>query len=331
MMTKGWRQDSITLRGEEIELKVGYCNQSDLFYFPENPRIFSIVAAGDKTPTQEEIEKALQKREHVRQLAQSIKANGGLTDPIFVREDSKIVLEGNSRLAAYRLLAEKDPAEWGQIKCKLLPKGINEDIIFSLLGEYHIVGKKDWAPFEQAGYLYRRNHKFGASAADMARGLGRTTNDVNKLINTYSFMVQHNDTDPNNWSYYFEYLKSRKIQKCREDYPKLDDVIVSKIKSGEIAKAAQIRDELPKIIKAGKKVVSKLVNETKDFQECIDIAIAKGADDQTFQHIKRFRNWIVTDDVSEEILKLPKDIQQKIFYELKKIRESIDLLEKHRN
>ena len=330
MLAKGWQKDSITLRGEEIELKVGYINQVDLQFFPENPRIFSIVAAGDRPPSQEEIQEALQKREHVRQLAQSIKANGGLTDPIFVREDNYVVLEGNSRLAAYRLLSEKDPAEWGKIKCKLLPIGIDEDKIFSLLGEYHIVGKQDWAPFEQAGYLYRRHVKYGASSAEMAKSLGLSTHEVNRLIDVYSFMVKNKDTDPGRWSYYYEFYKSRKIKKAREEYPAFDDVVVSKIKSGEIKKASDIRDELPKVVKCGKKVVSKLLSGAKDFYECVDIAISSGVDAHHLQVVKRFKEWIVSDDVFEEIEMLPDDLNKKVYYELKKIRETIAHFEKHR-
>jgi hypothetical protein len=330
MLARGWHKDSITLRGKEIDLKVGYINQADLKFFPENPRIFSIIAATDRLPSQEEIQEILQKREHVRQLTQSIKANGGLTDPIFVREDNLVVLEGNSRLAAYRLLAEKDPAEWSQIKCKLLPEGIDEDQIFSLLGEYHIVGKQDWAPFEQAGYLYRRHIKHGASSAEMAKNLGLSTNEVNRLIDVYGFMVKNRDMDSGRWSYYYEFIKSRKIKKVRDEYPAFDDVLVSKIKSGEINKASDIRDELPKIIKCGKRVINKLLNGDKDFYECVDIAISKGIDDHHLQIVRRFKDWIVGTDVFEEIEMLPDDLNKKVYYELKKIRETITFFEKRR-
>ena len=47
--------------------------------------------------------------DHVKQLVQSIRANGGLTDPLIVQDGEFVVFEGNSRLAAYRLLARLDP------------------------------------------------------------------------------------------------------------------------------------------------------------------------------------------------------------------------------
>ena len=177
--------DFITLRGEEIEVKIGYMPQADLRFYPENPRIYTILSVENSVPTQEEIERILLRREHVKQLIQSIKSNGGLTDPIFIHGTTLEVLEGNSRLAAYRALARKDPIKWGRIKCKILPADIDEGKIFSLLGEYHIVGRQDWIPYEQAGYLYRRFKKYGDDPHKMAEDLGLSVRKVNHLIEVY--------------------------------------------------------------------------------------------------------------------------------------------------
>lgn len=123
-MTMEMVNDTITLRGEEIPVKVGYLSQTELKFFPENPRIYSIISSWEVKHVQEDIQRILIRREHVKQLITSIKANGGLTDPVLVQDESFIVLEGNSRLAAYRALAEKDPIKWGLIKCELLPKDL---------------------------------------------------------------------------------------------------------------------------------------------------------------------------------------------------------------
>lgn len=324
-----WINDFITLRGEEIPLKIGYLQQSKLKFFPENPRIYSIISALDTEPSQTEIETMLIQREHVKQLIHSIKANGGLTDPIFVQDNSFIVLEGNSRLAAYRALSYKDPIKWGRVKCKVLPKEIDEDKIFSLLGEYHIIGKQDWAPYEQAGYLYRRFKHYDTNPQKMAGDLGLTIKAVNHLIEVYSFMVEHEDNDPSRWSYYDEYLKSRKIKKCREKHPNFDEVIVSKIKSGEIFRAADIRDNLTKIVVAGNKIINYLLTEKIDFQECVERAISGGADEHCLQNIKKFRNWIVDPKVIDEIKEMPEKIAHKIKFELRKIKSGIEHIEKY--
>jgi hypothetical protein len=78
----------------------------------------------------------------------------------------------HSRLTAYRVLARRNPIKWGQIKVKILPENIPESSIFALLGEYHIIGKTDWAPYEQAGYLYRRHANHQVNVQTLATEIG---------------------------------------------------------------------------------------------------------------------------------------------------------------
>ena len=328
MTQEKYSLDYITLRGEEIPVKIGYMLQIDLKFYPENPRIHSILSLWEQVPTQEEIERILLDREYVKQLIQSIKANGGLTDPIFVHEKTLFVLEGNSRLAAYRALAKKDPVKWGKIKCKILPKDIGEDKIFSLLGEYHIVGKQDWIPFEQAGYLYRRNKKYGDDPQEMGHSLGLTPNKVKHLIGVYSFMREHKDNDSSRWSYYDEYLKSTKINKVRGEYPEFDKLVVSKIQSREIPRAADVRDNLTKIAIAGGKTLKSFVSGKHNFHESVERAKSGGADKHCYQNIRKFKNWIIDKTVQEELLNLPENLTKKVLYEMKKIKRRIDDLQK---
>ena len=79
---------------------------------------------------QDEIHRLLNRMDHVKQLIQSIRANGGLTDPMLVRDGDLVVLEGNSRLAAYRELARLDAVRWGKAKIRLLPADISEKLVF---------------------------------------------------------------------------------------------------------------------------------------------------------------------------------------------------------
>ena len=143
-----------------------------------------------------------------------------------------VVLEGNSRLAAYHELARNDVIQmWGRAKVRLLPSDISEKLVFALLGDLHIIGRKDWAPYEQAGYLYRRNETHGVSAQSMASEMGLPVGRVRHLINTYKFMVEHEETSVARWSYYDEYLKSNAARKARRTNPKLDGIVVGKIKT----------------------------------------------------------------------------------------------------
>lgn len=224
--------DTITVNNKEIKVKVGKLSHLDLEFYSENPRLYSIIYSGGGMD-QEGICSHLLAMDHVKQLINSIQSNGGLTDPLLVAPiDGKlVVVEGNSRLAAYRALARKDPVKWNTVKCRVLPEDWKADDLFAILGEYHIIGRKDWAPYEQAGYLYRRNVEQKKPPAEIAQELGLSVRQVNHLINVYRFMVQNNENEPNKWSYYDVYLGMNKIKKVRKDNPNLDKKIIEKIRS----------------------------------------------------------------------------------------------------
>ncbi len=310
-------KDALTLRGKEIPIKVGFRLVRDLQFYPENPRIYSIVNMDGDAITQEEIQERLSSMEHVKQLVQSIKANGGLTDPIIVRKD--VVLEGNSRLAAYRLLSAKDPLKWGKIKCKILPEDIGDDAVFALLGEYHIIGKKDWAPYEQAGYLYRRHRNHGIPIKQIAEEVGLGQKEVGHKVRVYAFMVEHKENDITRWSYYDEYLKARSVKKVREAHPELDKVVIRKIKAGEIVRAADIRDKLKVIAAAKPKTVSQFINGQKNFEEAFQSANDQGVNDVCLRKLHAFRNWIVESDTEENIAELKREVKERCLFELRKI------------
>ena len=215
MADSRWVNDTLTLGGQEIPVRNGSLPVHDLSFYSENPRIYSLIQRPDVEPSQDEILNRLGGLDHVKQLIQSIRANGGLTDPMLVRDGDLVVLEGNSRLAAYRELVRNDAITWGMAKVRLLPPDISEKLVFALLGEYHIIGRKDWAPYEQAGYLYRRNVTHEVSSQSMASEMGLPVRTVNHLINTYKFMVDHDETSVTRWSYYDEYLKSHIVRKAR--------------------------------------------------------------------------------------------------------------------
>ncbi len=98
-------------------------------FFTENPRVYSLVRSDSSEPSQEQIQERLLDMEHVKELIQDVKQNEGLIEPLIVKDGTFEVLEGNSRLAAYRYLAKGDPIKWGRIKCTLLPSDISEALV----------------------------------------------------------------------------------------------------------------------------------------------------------------------------------------------------------
>ena len=198
-------ENSIVIGKQEYPIKEKYINQKDLKFYAENPRIYSILNNVSAKPSQEEIEDTLTEMEHVKQLVVAIKANDGLIDPLIVKDNDMTVLEGNSRLAAYRILAKSDPVKWANVKCRVLPHEISDKAIFTLLGQYHIIGRKDWNPYEQAGYLYRRVKSTNVDIDIIAKELGLSLPTAKSYYRNYEFMLSKNDLKSSHWSHYDEY------------------------------------------------------------------------------------------------------------------------------
>ena len=316
-----WISDTIIIGRQTIEVKTGMVEQAQLLFYPENPRVYSVVHGDGDVLEQHEIESALGDQEHVKQLISAIRSNGGLTDPVIVQQGTNYVLEGNRRLAAYRVLAQNDPIRWGKIKATLLPQDTREDLIFRLLAQYHIVGKKEWAPYEQAGVFWRRS-QLGESVKTMAEQVGFTASHVQKLINVYSFMVQHEDTSIDNWSYYFTYFTNKQVQKARVSYPNMDEVIVEKVRSGDIARAVDLRDDLPKIVQS-QRALRLLLSSEETFEDAREM-VADRTD--LYRAINRFRQKIAGREFEGELTSLSEDQRNKCLYELKKIQKRTDAL-----
>jgi len=311
--------DIMILRKKEIRVLSCALPHGDLLFYPDNPRIYSAVWLSETDqPSQEDIFRILAKSEHVREtLVPSIRNNGGLMEPILVRDN--VVLEGNSRLAAYRLLSQQDGDKWQLIRARVLPSDISDSEVFSLLGEYHMVGKKDWPPYEQAGYLYRRFKNHDVPEQELAAEVGMTIGKVRHAISVYSFMVDHEDRNPEKWSYYDELIKGRRFDAARKLYPNFDKVIAQKIKAGEISRAVDLRDLLPKITKAGGNTLRKFMNGTTGFDEAADDARLRGAGNYHAQKLKTFRNWLAEDSIDAEMGQMSADDIKPVKYELDKI------------
>lgn len=313
---------------DEVEL-----HHSDLKFYPENPRIYSLLVIDGVIPEQGEIEESLKNMDHVRVLRQVIEANGGLSEPLIVRGGDNVVLEGNSRLAAYRMLAKKDPIKWSLVRCRVLPAEISDDAIFTLLGQYHIVRRKDWSKFEQAGYLWRRINNNNIDSDVLAKEMGLSIQKIRQMVAVYDFMRLYDAIDPQKWSYFEEYLKSRSILKARLEVPKLDETIVTQIKNNDIFQAIDIRHKLEPITKIRsdkkrKKVLLKLVNGNSSLDECFEEAEATGVNSSYLKSLTQIRSKLNALDEQIDLSVLSDDDVKRCQFEMKKIISRVKTLEK---
>lgn len=315
---------SFLVREEDLPVR-------DLKFYEDNPRVYSMLHNNDgDIPTQEDIEEYMLGMEHVKELRQSIE-QVGLIDPLIVRDGDYVVLEGNSRLAAYRKLARKDPSKWGTVKCKILPANIDNDTIIIILGQYHIVGRKDWSPFEQAGFILRGLEDTKYPIDELAQKMGISITAARNYVRVYEYMRDHDDLVPSKWSYYEEFLKNRSIKEEIKTNTALEERVVAQIKRGEIHEAADVR-KLGEIIKAKSKPAKKVLARYVEGKETLNAAYEElkdsGQINDILQKFNRFKEFISDTDLDEKIGSSQKELQDKLAYEIKGILKRLDKLQK---
>lgn len=315
----------LTINDIDYTVETKMINHTDLEYYAENPRIFSLLDMSNGIPDQERIQSTLQDFDHVKQLKTAIKDNGGLIDAIIVRNN--VVLEGNSRLAAYRLLFEDEPLRWSQIKATILPNDFPEDAVFALLGQYHVSGKTKWAPYEQAGFLVRQMRASGRNIKSIAKVLGIAEAEAKRLVKVYEFMEQQNDLEKSHWSYYDEYLKNQGINKYRKASDRIDDVFVEQVKTGAIKEAIDVRKKLGPIAKSESREAKKIMNDIIDNKIDVYYGYTKLEDSgkigDSYKVLQKFNERINDENFKKSLAN--ENIKQ-IQYQLKQIQRSVKKL-----
>lgn len=287
----------IQIQNETIEYRERELKVDELKFWPENPRVYSALRQKlfGEEPTQKDIEEVMTTLENVKRLRSSIKAFGGLTHPLFVRNG--VVIEGNSRLAAYRLLCRVDKIKWAKVRCNVLPDDMSDDLVFALIGSIHIDGVTEWTPFEQAGYLFRHLQKSKKPIEAISKDCGLTTAKAKLYVKVYETMLDNEDTDQSKWSYYVEMLKNGDIITKSKNFPELNliDTLCKKIKDGSISKANEFRD-IGKLAKANSSEAYKALEAYISGEESLESAVTKVSAEEQKKHArhiaKSFREFL---------------------------------------
>lgn len=294
--------DNMKIGTVEVPVEEKVLDQAILKFFPENPRTYSVISANGE-PSQEEIEEYMKSLDHVKKLAVGIERSG-LMIPVMVIGGKNMVLDGNSRLAAYRILAGRDPVKWAKIRCQILPEDTPDSAIATILGQLHLIGQKDWSPYEQASYLFRRRETTKLPVQVMADELGISRQKAQRMIEVMEFMKTKGDDNSKHWSHYEEYLKHSAITKFREQVPTLDDAVVKAIKTEQIdARGIRMIDEIAKVSdKNAKKVLHQIANEEISIQEGYDIVKDSGKLEDVMKKLKRFLQELNKDDFEAQCI-----------------------------
>lgn len=315
----------IKILNEVIEYREQERKVDDLLYWVENPRVYSEIRLKTLEPTQADIEETMIKLENVKRLRSSIKANGGLTHPIFVRNG--VVVEGNSRLAAYRLLCRVDKIKWGKIRCFILPDDMSDDLVFALISSIHMNGVTEWTPFEQAAYLFRHANKSKKPIEAIAKDCGLTPANAKLYVIVYETMMGNDDTDQSKWSYYLEMLKNKHIVNKSASIPSLNliDTLCQQIKDGVILNAKDLR-KVGKLAAANSEEATNALKSYLEGTESLDSAVSKVSEDDKKKHAKdvtcKFREQLTDKDYILQLMDSDDEFKyeiERVFSRLKKL------------
>ncbi len=245
---------TITLLGTTIEGTEESLPIEDLRFFPENPRVLAAVReiTGFEELTleekQEQIYKRLLKEPSVKNLKPEIERDGGLQVPIIVRVETNQVIEGNSRLAVYRALAEDNRSDerWTHIRCHVF-SGLTDEQQTRILSATHLQGITEWPPYAKALFCFTavEERQVPIEAFSSLTGMGKA--EIQKQVKIVKMMQENADNNYANFSYYDVLVRSRKLAPAIQDNETLRKKLLSDIKTSAFT-ARAMRDQLPTIM-----------------------------------------------------------------------------------
>ena len=197
---------------EPVAHEINMVPLANLSFDPENPRLpKEFRGKRDETA----VIKHMLRDESLIELMKSIGQTGySASEPLLVvpEGDNFIVVEGNRRLAALKLLSNYELATIRQKSVKDIisekvysPNTIpcikyqNREDILDYLGYRHITGVKNWGALEKARYLQQLYNRHIATAGRenifyvLAKMIGSRQDYVAKLLTSYALYERAND------------------------------------------------------------------------------------------------------------------------------------------
>ena len=226
----------IPLDGIETQIELKNIPLGWLELDEDNPRIsfFKDNQVLD-TLSEQQIEFALVNKnpEAWRKLKDSIHNNRGIIHPIWAapigkgQEQKFRVVEGNSRVLAYRVLGKDEPGEprWMAILAYILPKEVSREQKDFIKLLSHLRGTTEWDAYEKAKYLYRLWEEDGWPISRLEKQTKMTEKQIVQNIEAYRLMEEQYlpsyGTDPeevSKFSYFVEFVKDPKLQQLCDHY-----------------------------------------------------------------------------------------------------------------
>lgn len=254
-MSKSRFTTQLTIAGMSVEVTHENVPLDSLRLDPDNPRIrlqMDMVRKKPKTP--DELMALMREQNGYDALQRQIRIDGGISDPLMVRHDGRIV-EGNTRFTVLSVLS-KTPGgtkKWGMVPVTRLPPDVPEKVIQLQMAGYHVSGKSGWRPSAQAAHMCMLLEQGGASMEEVATITRMSPKKVQQHIDAYKYLVhevipelegasaaEKQEILESKFNHAKEFISRRTLQPMREDAGARKDV-AKMIAEGQLT-GMQVRD-----------------------------------------------------------------------------------------
>lgn len=318
---------------ETVPVSEDYIPISKLKFLKDNPRVYACTHGYPgfdemmDEQQQELIYSKLREEPSVRNLRPDIERHGGLMEPILVRLDTHEVIEGNSRLAVYRLLHDKTGDDnWEFIPCAIVSR-LTDRLQAAFLNEIHVKGKTQWSAYEKANFAYVRKER-NWNFKDIAELFGESEGTIRTRVRVIETMKENSDGQQSHFSYYDVLVRTPSIREAVYQHQELRHLLFTEIKNigsdedeSEFT-AQELRKKLPVILRKPK-VLKKYLGGEIGLDEGYQLAKVSDAEKQVRQAKELLGN------VSrEEVAGLEQSRFNPFKAELRRVSQEVDRLNK---
>ena len=269
--------------GRRVTYSEDVIDIDQLQFWEANPRVYAAVRGtpdweqADHLRRQHIITECMKNQESTRSVLEGLKLHGGQQEPLIVDMRGNFVIEGNSRLAALRVLAHENPGKWGAAICRCY-NDLTEEERFALLSEMHVVGKTEWSPYAKAATYWRQYHELGWDLPTIARVNRTNVAKVKMELATVDLMAKENELNERKFSWYNVLNSTRVInevfEKNSQFRKRVLDVVsdVSPEATDPVARASNtFREGLKTLVKKDRPL-RKFCSGRRTLQEAVDEA-----------------------------------------------------------
>ena len=315
-----------------IDLGDDYIDVYQLRFLKDNPRVYACTHGHPNFDNlideeqQEVIFDNLIREASVKKLMPEVRRHGGLIEPILIRHDTMEVIEGNSRLAVYRLLLKEDaPGEWNHIPCDIV-SSLTEEQQAAFLNQIHVKGKSQWSAYEKANFAYVRKEK-GCTLSQIANLFGESEPTIRTRIKAIETMKGNNDGQRSHFSYYDVLVRHPEISKNLYAKPALRDRLLKIIldlgsdDEDTAFTAQELRGKLPVVLNKPK-ILKKFIAGTVD----LDNAYQSAKINRVEERVRQARN-LLQDVSKQDVVQLDSNNRNALKQTVKKLSREVDRIE----